>query len=624
MSLLHIHIGKVLPGDNYRSLSYIYDSIYQSLLIGCKNKIYVLLDDTLIQEFNNTLCNFNINTVSVITIPLSVLGDLPKEYIDYINSLPKDLSSFRDSFWISTTSRFFYIEKFIELFKLRNVFHIENDIMLYETTHNILKILDQNEMYMVQDSKTRVIPSIIFIPNVNSISKLNKYILKTLMESCTTGLFMNDMELLGSYPFKNLFDFDPTDTTATGNLILDGASFGQFLGGVDPRNLNPPADYTNTVCNPKIGFINETCDFKLDNPNVKIFFKKSIGSNLQELIIPFSNYNSTSNQTNYLKRIANLHIHSKQLYQYSSKFNLKYIDLITGDRIADLCDFVIMTHQIYDFHKSLKVDNSKILIISDWKTSNLHTKLNMIFTSLNKKTIKLHIYTHILDDFINVIYQLDNKLDFKLYLHNSDHSLNNTELHKKLIDKSNIVQIFSQNVNCEINDKVNLLPIGFGNSMWNHGNLEDIYSVINSTYLFKKSKGIYININPSTFNYRSKVLSQVNNERFNKSTSKPFKEYMQELSTHRFCLCVRGNGIETHRFHEALYLGVIPVIINNKFTNMDNHVQYLEKLGLPFYQITSESLEKYSDDFFNEALYNKITKGLSITNLPQLKLSYYS
>lgn len=622
MSLLHIHIGKVLPGDNYRSLSYIYDSIYQSLLIGCKNKIYVLLDDTLIQEFNNTLCNFNINTVSVITVPLSVLGDLPKEYIDYINSLPKDLSSFRDSFWISTTSRFFYIEKFIELFKLHNVFHIENDIMLYETTQNILKNLDQNEMYMVQDHsglKPRVIPSIIFIPNVNSISKLNKYILRTLMESCTTGLFMNDMELLGSYHFKNLFDFDPTDTTATGNLILDGGSIGQFLGGVDPRNLNPPADYTNTVCNPKVGFINETCDFKLDNPNVKIFFKKSIDHNLQELIVPFSNYHDNYTQANYLKRIANLHIHSKQLYQYSSKFNLKFDDLITGDRIAELCDFIIMTHPIYNFHKSLKVDNSKILIISDWKSINLHTKLNMIFKSLNKKTIKLHIYTHILDDFIGVIDKLDNQ--FILYLHNSDHELNNSQYHKKLIDKSNIVKIYSQNVNCDMNNKVHLLPIGFGNSMWPHGNLEDIYSVINSTYLLKKTKGIYININPSTFSYREKVLNEVNNERFNTSSSKPFKEYLQELAMHRFCLCVRGNGLSSHREWESYYLGVIPVIINNKFTNMDNHVQYMKKLELPFYEITSESLEKYSDDFFNEALYNKIKKDF---NLPKLKLSYYS
>lgn len=617
MSLLYIHIGKVLPSDNYRSLSYIYDSIYQSLLIGCKDKIYVLLDDTLVQEFNNTLCNFNINTVSVITVPLSVLGDLPKEYIDYINSLPKDLSSFRDSFWISTTARFFYIEKFIELFKLYNVFHIENDIMLYETTQNILKNLDQNEMYMVQDCKTRVVPSIIFIPNANSISKLNKYILKTLMESRMTGVFINDMELLGSYPFKKLFDFNPTDITATGNIIFDGAAIGQFLGGVDPRNLNPPADYTNTVCNPKVGFINETCNFKLDNPNVKIFFKKSINNNLQELNIPFSNYSYT--QANYLKRIANLHIHSKQLYQYNSKFNLNFDDLISGDRIAELCDFIIMTYQIYAFHTSLKVDNSKILIISDWKSPKLHDKLNIIFKSLNKKTIKLHIYTHILDDFIGVVDKLDSQ--FILYLHNSDHELNNSQYHKKLIDKSNIVKIYSQNVNCDMNNKVHLLPIGFGNSMWPHGNLKDIYSVINSTYLLKKTKGIYININPSTFSYREKVLSQLKNERFNTSSGKPFKEYLQELATHRFCLCVRGNGLSSHREWESYYLGVIPVIINNKFTNMDNHVKYMKKLELPFYEITSESLEKYSDDFFNEALYNKIKKDF---NLPQLKLSYYS
>lgn len=81
-----------------------------------------------------------------------------------------------------------------------------------------------------------------------------------------------------------------------------------------------------------------------------------------------------------------------------------------------------------------------------------------------------------------------------------------------------------------------------------------------------------------------------------------------------------------HRDYESLYLGVIPVIINNKFTNMNNHVQYMRSLNFPFYEIRTESLDRFSDEFFDETLYKKIIQECrsSIYNLPQLKLSYYS
>jgi len=36
--------------------------------------------------------------------------------------------------------------------------------------------------------------------------------------------------------------------------------------------------------------------------------------------------------------------------------------------------------------------------------------------------------------------------------------------------------------------------------------------------------------------------------------------YLQELASHRFVLCPEGNGIDTHRMWEALYVGTIPIV----------------------------------------------------------------
>lgn len=38
------------------------------------------------------------------------------------------------------------------------------------------------------------------------------------------------------------------------------------------------------------------------------------------------------------------------------------------------------------------------------------------------------------------------------------------------------------------------------------------------------------------------------------------KNFLRELRAHRFVLCPRGCGIDTHKIWEALYLGVIPIV----------------------------------------------------------------
>lgn len=40
----------------------------------------------------------------------------------------------------------------------------------------------------------------------------------------------------------------------------------------------------------------------------------------------------------------------------------------------------------------------------------------------------------------------------------------------------------------------------------------------------------------------------------------PFEEYMRELSRHRFVVCQRGNGLDTHRVCEVLLMGSVPVL----------------------------------------------------------------
>jgi hypothetical protein len=216
-----------------------------------------------------------------------------------------------------------------------------------------------------------------------------------------------------------------------------------------------------------------------------------------------------------------------------------------------------------------------------------------------------------------------------LYVHNSDHPFD--EKYRDIVEDSRITHIFAQNIDYPKDiGKLTLLPIGIANSMWKHGDLVSLYKVMTDVYKNKKTKNIYVNINPSTYEYRRDILDAIKRSGcWPLAASKQYIEYLKELGEHRFCLCIRGNGLDTHRFWECLYLGVIPVIIVNKTTKLDNFLTYVKKLNIPYVSIQDDDLDllckKHTIDNFGEQRYYSIIKqsGSSMYYNPSLKVSNY-
>lgn len=646
INLAYVHIGKTLP-------ECFLDNIYQMLLLNYSQiKVYILLDDDLIDDVKKkisllndvyfkgetSLClQFEFIRNSFIedrylTNKQGSESELYCAYSKYTDTLKKyNLEGFRDGFWITTTKRFFYLLCLMDMFYLNNVFHIENDVMLYDSLNNIYESLyiNNDKLVFLRDSESRVIPSIMFIPNKECIKKLINHISDTLSKSSS---FLNDMILLATYPDYYEFNIFPSQNN---KYIFDGAAIGQYIDGTDIRNLeNLPLEGSDAYemlknRNPSVGFINETSIYK---PHITKFYKKLC--NVDNITIPLNIMLGDTSKISCTNIVGNVHVHSKQLYKFSSVLDISYSDIITGDRIIGLCDFVISVRQINEFHKNIEnfISPDKILLIKDFNNIN-YKGLSTIFRSVNKKCLKLFIYTHLLPFLTSVkfFHNLDKEIDYIIYLHNSDHSLNETV--SDLLDENltNIKKVYTQNPDYNDNShKVNLLPIGLANSMWPHGNVLEFYKMIKNTYMFKKSRNIYININPGTFSYRQKIVDilQSTDKEWTLSSSKPYKDYLYELSSHYFCLCVRGNGIDTHRFWESLYLGVIPVIINNEHTNCQIFVNLLNEICVPFYEIKSHDIfyNTNESDIFNETLYKKIVSRInnSIQNLNCLKLEFYN
>jgi len=222
-------------------------------------------------------------------------------------------------FWLYATERFFIIEEVMKRFRLGDVVHLENDVLLYLDLGKSGDSFRSKypELGIVRDSDTRCMASFMYIRNTNAISRLNRYI------ACNFFLRRkNDMQALSAYcrhkkwmqlplvpssyavqfGLKNLGGEQADDGDAYSNTYpelnhaFDAASFGQYVGGID--KILSKEDTR--------GFINET---SYVNPSKGVVHWTK---DEQHRLCPHFSYGGEN------VALANLHIHSKELYKYRS------------------------------------------------------------------------------------------------------------------------------------------------------------------------------------------------------------------------------------------------------------------------------------------------------------------
>ncbi len=599
MYLILFHKGSSFP-------NYIYDNLYQSVQLT-HSSIFLITNSIFFDEVRSKLSNMNINTSNVFLISIEFLDSLNDPLLLQFNNLSS--KSNKTEFWINTTSRFFYINLLMKHFSLPFCFHIENDVLLYRDLGDIYSLLRKysmdNDILALQDSPTRAICSFIYFPQGNAIVHFLEFILSNY------NLYNNDMELLGHYKKKGQLPVSPSDFLADTLGIFDACCIGQYLGGIDFKNI-PQHLIKSSFVNPTIGFINETSSFK---PNSCVF-----GTSLKDDI----DVKYFLEQKNHgIFPINNLHIHSKQLYLFSSFFNISYNNIITGDSVLQLSDFVLLDEKEFLMHKNIHdfAPSNKLLKIRDKNNINI-SAFSKFINSINGEYVKLFIYTDLLNLFKHCILpyaKITKKLI--LYIHNGDLEFNDYDiLQHPLIHK-----VIAQNCNI-VHPKASLLPIGLARHFYPHGDKDTLYKHMISSYYNKKQDGVYCNINPNTHPFRQIILNTISSK-FPMSNGKDYKMYIEELSSFYFALCPFGNGLDTHRFWETLYTGGIPIIINDPNKVTDSFFKNLESLHVPFLIYSLEEFSSLSPSHFNYSLYtNTLNKFQinSIFNIRSLTLSYYN
>lgn len=225
------------------------------------------------------------------------------------------------------------------------------------------------------------------------------------------------------------------------------------------------------------------------------------------------------------------------------------MQIISGERFQQMAHIYLGYQE--DFHYNPIIRNQQ----------DKHVYLYNINSTYNNPKI-IFCYTHRINDLYNKIEFFKN--DFILITHNSDENIIATQITQTILDCNKLIGWYSQNV-CIHHPKLHMLPIGIANSMWTHGD-PILYEMIDFT-TYEKNKNVYFTFSIDTNRTKREPCYNALKDKLEWLPYTNPKQNVIRLANYKFCICPEGNGVDTHRLWEALYLKCIPIVIKSPFTD---------------------------------------------------------
>ena len=164
------------------------------------------------------------------------------------------------------------------------------------------------------------------------------------------------------------------------------------------------------------------------------------------------------------------------------------------------------------------------------------------------------------------------------------------------------------------------LPLGITNDTYEselhpiYGNIDSMIQVMHETTAYKN--WIYMNFNINTYPIERNAVYDLLKDRSYVTIGETINtldgriQFLREIKAHTFVLCPRGNGIDTHRLWETLYMGSIPILRKD--------IAYMDFTDLPICFV--DDWNEINMDFLQiekERIYNQRW------NLDKLKIGYW-
>lgn len=304
--IVFIHLGPKLP-------PYIQTALDQANLFNPEGDIILVAD----QEAINKIPAFPdyLTVIATESISQSI------EHKTFSKKSRLDKHS-KQGFWFYSTERLFYLDDLMSQYDLHNVFHAENDNLIYADLGKLLPIFVKNYPGIAAtfESDDRGCPGFIYVASKDSIHMLSHLFLANVRTLNTDMIILNAFRVKFGKKYIDLLPnlmneyINEHELVSLANKkssipskcyanhidqfqsLFDGCSYGQFFGGIDPGN-GPDGP----------GFLNVDAVFNCSYMTMS-WETDSIGRN-----IPYAGYGGKK------FRLNNLHVHSKNLKALASK-----------------------------------------------------------------------------------------------------------------------------------------------------------------------------------------------------------------------------------------------------------------------------------------------------------------
>ena len=281
--------------------------------------------------------------------------------------------------------------------------------------------------------------------------------------------------------------------------------------------------------------------------------------------------------------------------------------LISGFQFAELADVVFSGVFLKSQINSLNLSES----IHEHVGDNEY-----IFAKKKKFLLKENYVIFCKTEYVKELFQILNKQcqfkNLKLITHQSDLKITRKLYNKKPLC---ISEWYSINVDTK---QEGLFPIPIGIANFHSKNLNvDIFdkNLNRQNYIQNKKINLYLNFNPNTnFSHRKNLFEYFKKFNWVKLDENPISHsaYKKNLSSSKFTLAPWGNGIDTHRFWEALYAGSVPITIT--------HPIYESFTTIP--KVLVNNYEEVTKEFL-ETTYHKIENELNVYTLDELYINFW-
>lgn len=495
----------------------------------------------------------------------------------------KKLVNERTNFWAYTSLRFIALYKYLRDSNTPRCFHAEIDNIVF-SLDGLSDKLDNisSGIFAPRDSLYRGIASLAYINNMDALN--------LIINAFRSPYVKNDMEALGycQHTYPNLFPSLPTESYSekppwpvlspiSCGGIFDAASIGQYLLGVDPKNV------PYQVC--RNGFINE---------NTLIDFSKT------ELRLNQDHLWFIHNSDLEPRRIYNIHLHSKNFKPF---LDHKLLVHILNDLNRGKYSYVTHKHRWFlhypykayrllkPFPLRLKCALKKIksrfihFLSNDTKSTYrctsypfisgdtfatlagvIYTKdTNKIFAARTDSRNIIFVDSEVCNNFKNFDYLSD--FD-KVIVHNGDLPVSSDAI-EYLVSRN--TSIFAVNIEDNLDRSIYAIPIGLENAWMNRNGSLRYYNSFNPSFSnIKKSNSILASFNCSTNPQVRGHYKDICEKYGIINQNYDINSYRRILQQSMFVLSPPGNGIDCHRTWEAFYHRTVPVV-EKQFYLFTNH-----------------------------------------------------